>query len=392
MRISEAHQTMLSRDELRRYARHLSLPEVGVAGQVRLRDAKVALIGAGGLGSPLGLYLAAAGTGTIGVVDHDLVESSNLQRQVIHTAADVGTPKVRSASARIAALNPAVRVVPHETQLSSANALDILDQYDVVVDGTDNFPTRYLTNDACVLLGKPLVYGSVYRFEGQASVFDAKAGPCYRCLFPEPPPPGAVPSCEEGGVLGVLPGLIGMIQAVETVKLVVGIGEPLIGRLLTFDALEMRFRELKLRKDPDCPVCGRRPTITALIDYEAFCGIAPRTAEGNGTMAGESADLHPVELKAKMDRGDRFELVDVREKHELDICALPYTKWIPIGDFAAHIGELDPESEIVVYCRSGARSGKAASMLRQRGFKRARNLLGGVLAWSDDVDPSMEKY
>jgi molybdopterin/thiamine biosynthesis adenylyltransferase/rhodanese-related sulfurtransferase len=387
-----APPTELSRDDLRRYARHLSLPEVGIEGQLRLLSAKVALVGAGGLGSPLGLYLAAAGVGTIGIIDHDVVEASNLQRQIIHTADDVGVPKVRSAAARIAALNPGVRVVPHEVRLTSENAMEILAGYDVIVDGTDNFPTRYLTNDACVLLGKPLVYGSVYRFEGQASVFKASAGPCYRCLFPQPPPPGAVPSCEEGGVLGVLPGLVGMIQAIETVKLIVGIGEPLIGRLLAFDALEMRFRELKLRKDPSCPVCGTHPTILEPIDYDQFCGIGPRADGGSTTVSGAASDLTPLELKAKLDRGDRFELVDVREKHELAIAKLPYTKWIPIGQFADRVPDLARDAEIVVYCRSGVRSGKAVDILRENGYANARNLVGGILRWSDDVDPTVEKY
>jgi sulfur-carrier protein adenylyltransferase/sulfurtransferase len=384
----------LSRDELRRYSRHLTLPEFGVEGQEKLKAASVLIIGAGGLGAPLGLYLAAAGVGTLGIVDFDVVEESNLQRQVIHATAGVGGPKAASAARRIAELNPFVRTVLHEERLTSANAIDVVRAYDVVVDGTDNFPTRYLTNDACVLLGKPLVYGSVYRFEGQASLFDAKIGPCYRCLFPEPPPPGSVPSCEEGGVLGVLPGLIGMIQATETIKRIAGIGESLAGRLLVFDALEMRFRELRLRKDPACPVCGPHPTVTGLIDYEAFCGVAKSGAErANGATVDEhGVDITPKELKAKLDRKDRFELVDVREEYEIDIAALPYTKWIPLRELGDRVRELDPTAETVVYCRSGSRSANAVEFLRRNGFTNARNLEGGILRWSDDVDPKVEKY
>jgi adenylyltransferase/sulfurtransferase len=382
----------LSRDELRRYSRHLSLPEVGMAGQRKLRTASVLIIGAGGLGAPLGLYLAAAGVGTIGIVDHDVVEESNLQRQVIHSTAGVGTSKAKSAARRIGELNPAVNAVVYEERLTSDNAFATLKDYDVVVDGTDNFPTRYLVNDACVLLGKPNVYGSVYRFEGQASVFDARVGPCYRCLFPEPPPPGAVPSCAEGGVLGVLPGIVGLIQATETIKRIVGIGESLVGRLLVFDALAMRFRELKLRKDPACPVCGLNPTVTSLIDYEFFCGVAPQQPERNGAVAAADMDITPTELKAKLDGGESFELVDVREEFELDIGKLPYTKWIPLVELADRVGELDKSKETVVYCRSGGRSGQAVRFLRGEGFTNARNLLGGILRWSDDVDPSIEKY
>jgi molybdopterin/thiamine biosynthesis adenylyltransferase/rhodanese-related sulfurtransferase len=381
----------LSRDELRRYSRHLSLPEVGMAGQRKLKTASVLIVGAGGLGAPLGLYLAAAGVGTIGIVDHDVVEESNLQRQVIHSTAGVGTSKAKSAARRIGELNPAVNAVVYEERLTSDNAFATLKDYDVVVDGTDNFPTRYLVNDACVLLGKPNVYGSVYRFEGQASVFDARIGPCYRCLFPEPPPPGAVPSCAEGGVLGVLPGIVGLIQATETIKRIVGIGESLVGRLLIFDALDMRFRELKLRKDPACPVCGPNPTVTSLIDYELFCGAAPQP-ERNGAVAAADMDITPTELKAKLDGGEPFELVDVREEFELDIGKLPYTKWIPLVELADRVGELDKSKETVVYCRSGGRSGQAVRFLRGEGFTNARNLLGGILRWSDDVDPSIEKY
>jgi molybdopterin/thiamine biosynthesis adenylyltransferase/rhodanese-related sulfurtransferase len=387
--VSEAD---LTREELARYSRHLMLPEVGISGQRKFKNARVLIVGAGGLGAPLGLYLAAAGVGTIGIADFDAVEASNLQRQVIHSSSGVGTSKAHSAARRIAELNPFVRTIVHEVRLTSENALSILKDYDVVVDGTDNFPTRYLVNDACVLLGKPNVYGSVYRFEGQASLFDAREGPCYRCLFPEPPPPGAVPSCAEGGVLGVLPGIIGLIQATETLKRIAGIGESLIGRLLVFDSLEMRFRELKLRKDPACPVCGPNPTVTTLIDYEAFCGIAPQPTERNGTVTASGSDLTPLELKAKLDSAERFELIDVREDYELDIAKLPYTKWIPLGELADRVGELDKAAETVVYCHSGGRSGQAVRFLRERGFGNARNLLGGISRWSDEVDPSLEKY
>ena len=386
----------LTRDEMRRYSRHLSLPEVGPAGQRKLKAARVLLIGAGGLGAPLGLYLAAAGVGTLGIVDFDAVEESNLQRQVIHSTIGVGTSKARSAARRIADLNPSVETIVHEERLTSENALSILRGYDVIVDGTDNFPTRYLVNDACVLLGLPNIYGSVYRFEGQASVFDAQAGPCYRCLFPQPPPPGAVPSCAEGGVLGVLPGIIGLIQATETIKRILGVGDSLVGRLLVFDALDMRFRELKLRKDPNCPVCGEKPTVTKLIDYEVFCGTAPegraQTTEGGQMPAGAQSDITPQELKAKLESGDGFDLVDVREEFELDIAKLPYTNWIPLGELGGRVGELAKHKETIVYCRSGSRSGQAVRFLREQGFENARNLLGGILRWSDDVDPSVEKY
>lgn len=382
----------LTREELRRYGRHLTLPEVGIAGQRKLKAASVLIVGAGGLGAPLGLYLSAAGVGTIGIADFDVVEESNLQRQVIHSTKTLGTSKVRSAAARIAELNPTVRTVPYEERFTSENALSIMRDYDIIIDGTDNFPTRYLVNDACVLLGKPNVYGSVYRFEGQASLFDAAIGPCYRCLYPEPPPPGAVPSCAEGGVLGVLPGIVGLIQATEAIKRIVGIGESLVGRLLVFDALEMRFRELKLRKDPNCPVCGANPTITKLIDYEAFCGVVPPSNERNESVAGGGTDLTPKELKAKLDRKDPFELVDVREEYELDFCKLPYTKWIPVNQVPDRVGELDKSIETIVYCRSGARSAKAVEFLRSLGFTNARNLTGGILRWADEIEPKMEKY
>ena len=384
----------LTREENKRYSRHLTLPQVGIEGQQKLKQARVLIVGAGGLGAPVGLYLAAAGVGTLGIVDFDVVEESNLQRQVIHSTSGVGSSKAESAARRIAELNPFVRTVIHEERLTSANAMEIMRGYDVIVDGTDNFPTRYLTNDACVLLGKPLVYGSVYRFEGQATLFDAKIGPCYRCLFPEPPPPGSVPSCEEGGVFGVLPGLIGMIQATETIKRITGIGESLAGRLLVFDALEMRFRELRLRKEPDCPVCGGHPTVTELIDYEAFCGVGAAAAEGTrgASVSGSDTEITPKELKEKLDRQDRFELIDVREEYEIEIAALPYTKWIPMRELGDRLGELDKSAEIIVYCRSGSRSAHAVEFMRRNGFASARNLTGGILRWSDDVDPKVEKY
>jgi adenylyltransferase/sulfurtransferase len=373
----------LSKDEILRYSRHLIMPEVGTEGQLKLKAAKVLLVGTGGLGAPLGLYLAAAGVGRIGLVDFDVVDFTNLQRQVIHGTSDVGRKKLDSAADRMREINPFVRIDKHEVALSSENALGILRDYDIVVDGTDNFPTRYLVNDACVLLGKPNVYGSIFRFEGQATVFAYEGGPCYRCLYPEPPPPGLVPSCAEGGVLGILPGTIGLIQATETVKLILGIGQPLAGRLLLYDALAMRFRELKLRKNPECPVCGDRPTVTKLIDYQQFCGIIqPVTAEG---------DIDPVEVKAKIDRGDNFVLIDVREPHEYQICNIPTAKLIPLGQLPQHLDELDRDIEIVAHCKSGMRSAKAVDLLKKNGF-RARNMKGGILAWSDKVDSSVPKY
>ena len=390
--MADAPTLDLTREEYRRYARHLTLPEVGVEGQGKLKSARVLCVGAGGLGSPVALYLAAAGVGTIGIIDDDVVEMSNLQRQIIHSTQAVGTPKVRSAAARIAGLNPDVRVIEHESRLTSANGMEIIGEYDLVVDGTDNFPTRYLVNDACVLLGKPFIYGSVFRFEGQSTVFDARRGPCYRCLFPEPPEPGSVPSCEEGGVLGVLPGIIGLVQATEAIKQVLGVGSPLVGRLLVVDALDMRFRELKLRKDPGCPACGDRRTVTALIDYEAFCGSRPAQAPPAAHASEPNEDVEPRALASRMARGERFQLLDVREDYELRICALPYTHWIPVDDLPKRFRELDPQEEVVVYCRSGARSDRAARFLRSHGFANARNLLGGVLRWSDDVDPALAKY
>ncbi|MCU0491782.1 MAG: molybdopterin-synthase adenylyltransferase MoeB [Chloroflexaceae bacterium] len=381
--------THLSNEEIRRYSRHLILPEFGMEGQRKLKQGSVLLIGTGGLGSPLALYLAAAGVGHIGLVDFDVVDESNLQRQIVHGTSTVGVNKTESARRRLADLNPTIEVTTYETQISSANALELLRPYDVIIDGTDNFPTRYLTNDACVLLGKPNVYGSIFRFEGQATVFYPKAGgPCYRCLFPEPPPPGLVPSCAEGGVLGVLPGIIGTIQATEAIKLLTGIGEPLIGRLLLYDALAMSFRELKLRRNPDCPVCGDHPTITELIDYEQFCGIAPQPAATS-----PQAEITPVELASWLQREDRPFLLDVRNPQEVAITSIPGTDLvIPVDQLAEHLGELDSAREIVVYCRSGVRSGKAVDLLQRMGFRKVQNMVGGTLRWSDEVDPEMPKY
>ncbi len=380
----------LSNDEVKRYSRHLIMPEVGVDGQRKLKAAKVLCIGAGGLGSPVGLYLAAAGVGKIGIVDFDVVDFSNLQRQIIHGTPDVGRSKLQSAKDRLNAINPEVEIVTHETALSSKNALELFAPYDIIVDGTDNFPTRYLVNDACVLLGKPNAYGSIFRFEGQASVFATKDGPCYRCLYPEPPPPGLVPSCAEGGVLGVLPGIIGVIQATETVKLIMGIGEPLIGRFLIYDALRMTFRELKLRKDPDCPVCGTHPTVKQLIDYEQFCGIAP--AQPEPLTVNNATEITSVELKQRLDRGDALRIVDVREPNEYQINRIAGSTLIPLGDISKRHAELNPDDEIVVHCKMGGRSAKAADFLRSVGFKRVLNLRGGILDWIDKVDPTQPKY
>jgi len=386
---TDAPPEALSQEEILRYSRHLLIPEVGAEGQLKLKRAKVLLVGAGGLGSPVGLYLAAAGVGRIGIVDFDVVDASNLQRQVIHGTSDLGRKKLDSAEETLRDINPHVQVDRFETALTSENALQILRDYDLVVDGTDNFPTRYLVNDACVLLGKPNVYGSIFRFEGQATVFAYPGGPCYRCLYPEPPPPGLVPSCAEGGVLGVLPGLVGLIQATETVKLILGVGQPLVGRLLLYDALGMRFRELKIRRDAECPVCGERPTIRELIDYHQFCGV-PRAGSAAEEPAGPDIDV--LQLKAKLDRGDRFLLLDVREPHEHQLCRLPGAVLIPMREVPKRLEELDRNQEIVVYCRSGARSAKIAQLLRASGFPVVRNLTGGILAWSDKVDPSVPKY
>jgi len=384
----------LSNDEIARYSRHLLLPEVGLEGQQKLKAAKVLCVGTGGLGSPLAFYLAAAGIGTLGLVDFDVVDESNLQRQIIHTTKDVGRPKIDSATEKLTALNPYMKVVKHETMLTSANALEIIRDYDIVADGTDNFPTRYLVNDACVLTGKPNAYGSIFRFEGQASVFATKEGPCYRCLYPEPPPPGLVPSCAEGGVLGILPGLVGVIQATEVIKLILGQGQPLIGRLLLVDSLSMHFRELKLQKNPDCPVCGNSPTVTKLIDYNQFCGITPEPKANpvNGTPVQNGIpQMTAVELKRRLDAGDNLFVLDVREPHEYQIANLG-AKLIPLGELANRLGELDPNREIVVHCKSGGRSQKASELLAQNGFKKLHNLAGGINGWATDVDPKIPKY
>ncbi len=384
----QQQEVKLSKEEIQRYSRHLIMPEVGMEGQLKLKRARVLTIGTGGLGAPLGLYLAAAGVGHLGLVDFDVVDSSNLQRQVTFTTADVGKPKSEAAKARLSALNPMIEIVSYETRLTSDNALDLFRDYDIIVDGTDNFPTRFLVNDACVLLGKPNVYGSIFRFEGQATVFGYPGGPCYRCLYPEPPPPGLVPSCAEGGVLGVLPGIVGSIQAMETIKLILGTGEPLVGRLLLFDALAMRFRELKLKKNPDCPMCGDHRTITKLIDYEEFCGIRGEEAPA---MTDGIPEITATELKARQDRGDKLFILDVREPHEYQICNLN-GKLIPLGELPRRVNELDSSVEMVVHCRSGKRSADAIHFLQTAGFKKLWNLKGGVLAWADEVDPRMPKY
>jgi adenylyltransferase/sulfurtransferase len=374
----------LTRDETARYSRHLLLPQVGPLGQRRLKGARVLLVGAGGLGSPAALYLAAAGVGTLGVVDFDVVDASNLQRQLLHGTTDVGRPKLDSARDRIHDANPHVRVEPYATRLTAANALEILRGYDVVVDGTDNFATRYLTNDACVLLGIPNVYGSVFRFEGQASVFGMPDGPCYRCLFPEPPAPGLVPSCEEAGVLGVLPGLVGTVQATEALKLLLGIGEPLVGRLLLVDALGAGFRTVRIRRDPACPACGTRE-IRELIDYDAFCGASSEES----TAAGE---VTPSELAAMLRRGDAFDLIDVREPREWEVARIPGARLVPLATLPEALATLDRSRELVVHCKSGARSARAARLLEAAGFRRVRNLAGGILRWSEEVDPAVPKY
>jgi molybdopterin/thiamine biosynthesis adenylyltransferase/rhodanese-related sulfurtransferase len=380
----------LSTDDLSRYSRHLILPEVGTEGQRRIKAARVLCVGTGGLGSPLAFYLAAAGIGTLGLVDFDVVDASNLQRQIIHSTKDIGRKKLDSAEEKLTALNPAINIVKHDTMLSSANALQIMKDYDIVADGTDNFPTRYLVNDACVLLGKPNVYGSIFRFEGQASVFATEAGPCYRCLYPEPPPPGLVPSCAEGGVLGILPGLVGVIQATEVIKLILGKGDSLVGRLLLVDALNMRFRELKLRKNPDCPVCGTNPTVTALIDYEHFCGIVPETPQEKNVKNG-IPQLTVKQLKARRDAGEDIFLLDVREPYEYQIAQIGGTL-IPQNDVPNRLAEIPRDREIIVHCRSGARSQKIAELLKQSGYKDVVNVAGGILAWSDEIDPSVQKY
>jgi len=379
----------LSNEEIARYSRHLIMPEVGMTGQRKLKQGSVLLIGTGGLGSPLALYLAAAGVGHIGLVDFDVVDSSNLQRQIVHGTSTVGMAKTESAKRRLADLNPLVEVTTYETQITSENALDLMRPYDVIIDGTDNFPTRYLTNDAAVMLGKPNIYGSIFRFEGQATVFHPKeGGPCYRCLYPEPPPPGLVPSCAEGGVLGVLPGVIGTIQATEAIKLLTGIGDPLIGRLMLYDALSMRFRELKLRRNPTCPVCSEYPTVTELMDYDHFCGIIPEV-----NTLGSQYEITPRELAALLQTDDRPYLLDVRNPNEVAIASIPGTdKVIPVDQLAERLNELDTSLEIVVYCRSGVRSGRAVDLLKSAGFRKLKNMVGGILRWADDVDTSVAKY
>ena len=381
----------LSNEEIARYSRHLILPEVGMEGQKKLKAARVLCVGTGGLGSPLALYLAAAGVGTIGLVDFDVVDSSNLQRQIIHSTADIGRPKIDSAEEKLKSLNPFINIVKFETMLTSANALEIISQFDVIADGTDNFQTRYLVNDACVITGKPNAYGSIFRFEGQASGFATKEGPCYRCLYPEPPPPGLVPSCAEGGVLGILPGLVGVIQATEAIKLILGVGEPLIGRLLLVDALNMSFRQLKLRKNPDCPVCGTNPTVTELIDYDQFCGILPAAATVETTMNNGIAQISVIDFKRKRDAGEDIYLLDVREPHEFQIANLG-GHLIPLGDLPNRVNELDKNREIVVHCKMGGRSQKAAELLQQAGFSKIQNLAGGITAWSEQIDPAVPKY
>lgn len=379
-----------SKEEILRYSRHLIMPEVTLEGQKKLKAAKVLCIGTGALGSPISMYLAAAGVGTLGLVDFDVVDFTNLQRQVVHRTENVGKPKLDSAEQTLKEINPLIDIIKHETMVTSENALDLLKDYDLVIDGTDNFPTRYLVNDACVLLGKPNVYGSIFRFEGQLTVFYAKDGPCYRCLYPEPPPPGLVPSCAEGGVFGVLPGVIGSLQAVEAIKLILGIGKPMIGRLLLFDALGLSFKELKLRKNPECPICGEHPTITQLIDYNEFCGVG-RGNEGEDLLDA-SEEITPTELQSLRDSGKGPIVVDVREPYEYAIAKIPGTKLVPLGTVPERLHEFDTTDEIVLHCKSGKRSAEALQIFKQAGFKRLKNLKGGILAWSDQVDPSVPKY
>lgn len=389
--LAKGHLMPLTQEEILRYSRHLIMPEVGMEGQEKLKNASILLIGCGGLGSPLAMYLSAAGVGRLGLVDFDLTDFTNLQRQVAFGTQDVGRPKVEATRDRIRQINPHVDVTVYRTKLSSENVMEIFKPYDIIIDGTDNFPTRYLVNDACVFLKKPNVYGSIFRFEGQATVFWAEKGPCYRCLYPEPPPPGMVPSCAEGGVLGILPGTIGLIQATEAVKLILGKGDPLTGRLLLYNALDMKFREVRLQKDPECPVCSARPTITQLIDYEQFCGIGLGQEEAEVNTQGVR-EITARDLKAMMDRQDRFTLLDVREPHEFRIANIPGARLIPLGEVAQRAAELDTADEIVVHCRSGVRSAKAIQVLQTMGFKRLKNLRGGILAWSKDVDPSVPQY
>jgi molybdopterin/thiamine biosynthesis adenylyltransferase/rhodanese-related sulfurtransferase len=382
----------LNAEEIKRYSRHLIMPEIGMDGQRRIKAGSVLCIGAGGLGSPAAMYLAAAGVGRIGIVDFDVVDYSNLQRQLLHTTPDVGLSKLQSAKNKINALNPHVQVETFEEALSSDNAMRLFKGYDVILDGTDNFPTRYLVNDACVLMGIPNAYGSIFRFEGQASVFATKDGPCYRCLYPEPPPPGLVPSCAEGGVLGVLPGVIGVIQATESIKLLTGVGNPLIGRFLIYDALNMKFRELKLRRDPDCPVCGTHPTVTKLIDYDQFCGIVPAAQDHSAGATVSATEITPVELKKKLDAGETPFILDVREPNEYQINKIPGSTLIPLGELPRRYQELPKDRQIVAHCKMGGRSAKAQDYLKTVGFSDVLNLKGGILAWIDTVDPSQPKY
>lgn len=377
----------LSHEEILRYSRHIVMPEVTLQGQQLLKDARVLCVGAGGLGSPLSLYLAAAGVGTLGLVDFDEVDLTNIQRQILYSTSDVGRAKLDAAAERLSGLNPSIDIVPHRARLSSENVLDVVDPYDIVVDGTDNFPTRYLVNDACVLQGKANVYGSIFRFEGQVSVFDAKRGPCYRCLFPEPPPPGAVPSCAEGGVLGVLPGIVGSLQALEVIKLILGRGDPLIGRLVLFDALAFEFRELRLKKDPNCVICGESPSITAPIDYDAFCG----GVAADGDFAGLPS-MTVEEYAALRKAGDVYELLDVRNEHEYEIACIPGARLIPVGDLPSRLAELDTSRAYVLTCHKGPRSVQAFHVMRDAGFKHLQILAGGVNAWAERIDPTMPRY
>jgi adenylyltransferase/sulfurtransferase len=388
---ARAERVALSPQEIARYSRHLIMPEVALEGQKRLKAGRILLIGAGGLGSPLGLYLAAAGVGRIGLVDFDVVDFSNLQRQVLHGTPDVGRPKLQSAKDRLQAINPEVQIDLYETRLTSANALTLFEPYDIIIDGTDNFPTRYLVNDACVLLKKPNVYGSIFRFDGQASVFYPPHGPCYRCLYPEPPPPGEVPSCAEGGVLGILPGLIGCIQATEGIKLLLGSGSTLIGRLLLYDALRMSFQEFKVRRNPKCPMCGDQPTITQLIDYEQFCGVRGQEAPAQAMQRG-SSDITVEELHRRLQNQEEVFILDVRNPEEFQLCRIPGSTLIPLPQLPQRFRELDSDAEIVVHCKSGMRSLKAQQFLRERGFQKIKNLQGGILAWAERIDPTMARY
>jgi molybdopterin/thiamine biosynthesis adenylyltransferase/rhodanese-related sulfurtransferase len=377
----------LSNDEIRRYSRHLIIPDIAMDGQKRLKNAKVLCIGAGGLGSPVAMYLAAAGVGTLGMVDYDVVDETNLQRQIMHGQSDIGKKKLDSAEESIKEINPLVKVVKHETFVTSENALDLFRDYDLIIDGSDNFPTRYLVNDACVLLGKPYVWGSIYRFDGQLSVFWAEYGPCYRCLFPEPPPPGMVPSCAEGGVLGMLCGTVGSLQTTEAVKLITGVGDPMIGRMLIYDAIELKFRELKVRKDPECPVCGKNPTVTELIDYEAFCGVTPDVAEFASQLS-----LTPKELDDLLKNGEEVTLIDVREPHEWEIVRMDEAKLIPVGEVIDRVSEIPQQGTVVVYCKVGARSAEVLRWLHSVGLTHTKHLAGGIDAWAKQIDTSLPRY